>query len=218
MASAQQQNASVCFGAGVRDQQRLASSRRKYPYCLACHSRCSEPDHDALCEPSDRPLSDLTKAAKKADQGDYEFTLDYDKNDEIGILTNTFRQLASHTREHINNLNRQVYVDALTSVRNKAGYGAAIAKLQEQMDDPNADLEFAFGVFDCDNLKLINDSFGHDKGDTYLKAASSLICSIFKHSPVFRIDGDEFAVILTNEDYNNREKLIVRSEKRWSDE
>ncbi len=155
-----------------------------------------------------RPLSDLTKAAKKVDQGDYEFTLDYDKNDEIGILTNTFRQLASHTREHINNLNRQVYVDALTSVRNKAGYSAAIAKLQEQMDNPNAELEFAFGVFDCDNLKFINDSFGHDKGDAYLKAASSLICSIFKHSPVFRIGGDEFAVILTNEDYNNREKLI----------
>ena len=155
-----------------------------------------------------KPLSDLTEAAKKVEKGDYEFSLNYKKNDEIGILTNTFKQLASHTKDNISNLNKKVYVDALTSVRNKAGYSDAIAKLQAQIDDPKGKLEFAFGVFDCDNLKYINDSFGHDKGDAYLKAASSLICRIFKHSPVYRIGGDEFAVILQNEDYNNREELM----------
>ena len=35
-----------------------------------------------------------------------------------------------------------------------------------------------------------------------------LICNIFKHSPVFRIGGDEFVVILTNRDYENREELV----------
>ena len=155
-----------------------------------------------------KPLADLTDAAKQIDEGNYEITLDYNKDDEIGILTRAFKQLISHTREHITSLNKQVYVDALTSVRNKAGYGQYIAKLQDQMDKSKDSLEFAFGVFDCDDLKYINDTYGHDKGDIYLKAASRLICRIFQHSPVFRIGGDEFAVILENEDFENRNRLM----------
>ncbi len=154
-----------------------------------------------------KPLTDLTNAAKQIDEGNYDITLDYNKDDEIGVLTNTFKQLISHTRDHITTLNKQVYVDALTSVRNKAGYSQYIAKLQDQMDHSKESLEFAFGVFDCNDLKHINDTYGHDKGDIYLKAASRLICRIFQHSPVFRIGGDEFAVILENEDLENRNRL-----------
>ena len=155
-----------------------------------------------------KPLTDLTNAAKQIDEGNYDITLDYNKDDEIGVLTNTFKQLISHTRDHITTLNKQVYVDALTSVRNKAGYSQYIAKLQDQMDHSKESLEFAFGVFDCNDLKHINDTYGHDKGDIYLKAASRLICRIFQHSPVFRIGGDEFAVILENEDLENRNRLM----------
>ena len=31
-----------------------------------------------------------------------------------------------------------------------------------------------------------------------------MICEVFKHSPVFRVGGDEFVVILTDDDYANR--------------
>ena len=160
-----------------------------------------------------KPLTDLTKAAKKVDEGNYEFSLDYNEDDEVGVLTRTFKQLAAHTRDNINSLNKQVYVDALTSVRNKGGYSLYIAKLQNLMDNPEGPLEFAFGVFDCDDLKYINDTYGHDKGDIYLKTASKLICNIFDHSPVFRIGGDEFAVILENEDLKNREVLFEEFKK-----
>ena len=155
-----------------------------------------------------KPLSDLTEAAKKAGKGDYGFELDYNEDDEVGTLTRTFKQLTAHTKDHISSLNKQVYVDALTSVRNKAAYGDYIAKLQARLDDPDDEPEFAFGVFDCDDLKMINDTYGHDKGDIYLKTASRLICRTFKHSPVFRIGGDEFAVILENDDFRNRDELV----------
>lgn len=82
-----------------------------------------------------------------------------------------------------------------------------------EMDDPEAKTEFGVCVFDCDDLKKVNDKYGHDKGNIYLKTASRLICRIFQHSPVFRIGGDEFSVILQNEDYDNREDLIARFEK-----
>ena len=110
-------------------------------------------------------------------------------------------------KEHINDLNRKVYVDALTSVRNKGAFSAELDVLQDQMDKDPEKTEFGICVFDCDDLKLINDRYGHDKGDIYLKTASRLICHVFSHSPVFRIGGDEFSVVLRNDDYANREEL-----------
>ena len=63
-------------------------------------------------------------------------------------------------------------------------------------------------IFDCNNLKHVNDENGHDKGDIYLKEAATIICDVFEHSPVFRIGGDEFAALLLNNDYKNREELL----------
>jgi diguanylate cyclase (GGDEF)-like protein len=93
--------------------------------------------------------------------------------------------------------------DSLTGIRNKAAFTSYVQELQDGIDR-SEQTDFAVGVFDCDNLKGINDRYGHEKGDEYLKAASRLICSVFKYSPVFRIGGDEFAAILRNEDFLNR--------------
>ena len=164
-----------------------------------------------------KPLQELTEAAKQVDRGNYELVVDYDKDDELGVLTNTFKQLISNTKEHIASLNKQVFIDALTSVRNKGGYDYYVREMQDQMDEQAEKMEFAIGVFDCDNLKAINDSYGHDKGDMYLKNACNLICSVFQHSPVFRIGGDEFSVILQNDDYYRRDELFGQFRKKEAD-
>ena len=122
---------------------------------------------------------------------------------------------ASEEHRKVESLNKRVYVDPLTSVRNKGAYAQYIDDLQKKMNNPllAQDMEFGVCVFDCDDLKKVNDGHGHDKGDEYLKAASKLICRTFQHSPVFRIGGDEFAVILQNEDFENREALLDRFER-----
>ena len=113
--------------------------------------------------------------------------------------------------EHlVADLNKKVFVDALTSVRNKGAYADYVQNLQDQLEKQEDLIEFAVGVFDCDNLKLVNDHSGHDKGDIYIKSACRLICKTFAHSPVFRIGGDEFAVVLQNEDYQNRDELVEK--------
>lgn len=155
-----------------------------------------------------RPLEQLTEAAEKVDKGNYDFILSYDKDDELGRLTRSFKNLSDNVKEHINDLSGQVFIDALTHVKNKGAFSKVLDELQEQINTGNEDTEFAIGVFDCDNLKVINDRYGHDKGDIYLKTASGTICEVFKHSPVFRIGGDEFAVILKNEDYSNIGSLL----------
>ncbi|MBR6399899.1 MAG: transporter substrate-binding domain-containing protein [Firmicutes bacterium] len=109
-------------------------------------------------------------------------------------------------------LNKRVFVDALTSVRNKGAFDEYIQNLQDRVDNEER-IEFGMGIFDCNNLKQVNDQFGHDKGDIYLKTACQLICKVFYHSPVFRIGGDEFAVVLQNEDFDNKDELIEQFEK-----
>ncbi|MEE0025991.1 MAG: GGDEF domain-containing protein, partial [Atopobiaceae bacterium] len=67
---------------------------------------------------------------------------------------------------------------------------------------------FAIAVFDVNDLKKVNDTAGHQAGDQCLRDSCAVICDIFKHSPVFRIGGDEFAVIVRNRDYEHLEALI----------
>ena len=78
-----------------------------------------------------------------------------------------------------------------------------IKQLEEELNEQirNGTAKFGIAVFDVNGLKRINDTLGHQKGDEYLKEACSIICTIFKHSPVFRVGGDEFAAILKGHDY-----------------
>ena len=97
--------------------------------------------------------------------------------------------------------------DPLTNVSNRMAFEDKERFLQSQINnDPNA--EFAVVMFDVNSLKLINDSFGHEAGDAYLMRACHLICNVFKHSPVYRIGGDEFVAVLSGEDYQCREELL----------
>ena len=133
----------------------------------------------------------------------------------IVVLLMRSRRAEKKAREEeriVDALNQKVYVDALTSVQNQRAFEASIQKLQERIDS-GEDLEFAIGIFDCDNLKKINDQYGHERGNEYLKNAATLICKIFQRSPVFRIGGDEFAIILLNQEFRNREALLSRFEK-----
>ena len=159
------------------------------------------------------PLKQLTEAARQADEGNYDVKVDYNGKDEVGALTRTFRNMASHMKDHISDLNRRANVDVLTSVRNKNAFSAYIEDMQKKLDEDPEEPAFAIGIFDCDGLKTINDRYGHDKGDIYLKTASQLICKVFHHSPVFRIGGDEFAAILRNDDLVHRDELVESFEK-----
>ena len=117
------------------------------------------------------------------------------------------------SHHQVDALNKRVFVDALTSVRNRGGFFECIQGIQDRLDNKEP-VAFAVIILDCDNLKTVNDQYGHDKGDVYIKTASELICRIFKHSPVFRIGGDEFAVVLENEDYQNRKELTELFDKK----
>ena len=110
--------------------------------------------------------------------------------------------------EQIDQLSVESYKDALTGVGNKAAYIKRMDELNRQMK--NSDMEFAIVIIDINRLKHVNDEYGHRSGDLYIKGCCHMVCDAFKHSPVFRIGGDEFVAILTGADYENRKKLVDR--------
>ncbi|SFG67762.1 sensor domain-containing diguanylate cyclase [Oribacterium sp. WCC10] len=154
-----------------------------------------------------KPLQDLTNAAEQLDRGDYDFSLDYKGNDEIGLLTRTFNRTSANLKRYITDLNDMAYADALTSLRNKGAFDIYMSNIQSKIESGEIQ-EFAVCIFDCNNLKTINDKFGHDKGDIYLKKSAELICRVFEHCPVFRIGGDEFAAILQKNEFKKRMELV----------
>ena len=160
-----------------------------------------------------KPLRALTKAAKQVDEGNYDFSLDYDEDDEVGNLTRTFRQVTGHLKSYIGQLNDLAYADALTGVHNKGAYDVYMKELQDTLDLPGEKPTFALCIFDCNGLKQINDAYGHEEGDIFLKTGCRLICKVFQHSPVFRVGGDEFAALLQDADYENQPILVAEFEE-----
>ncbi len=98
-------------------------------------------------------------------------------------------------------------VDALTGVKNKYAYLQWEEKIDEQIGNGEQE-PFAVVVCDINNMKTVNDLYGHNEGDECIRRASERICGIFEHSPVFRVGGDEFVVLLTGKDYEHREELM----------
>lgn len=90
---------------------------------------------------------------------------------------------------------RQVYTDTLTGLQNRAAFEAALAELP--CDVPG---RWALLMIDLDNLKTVNDTFGHHAGDCLLKAASDRIARQTLPDRMFRVGGDEFAIILQSPD------------------
>jgi diguanylate cyclase (GGDEF)-like protein len=115
---------------------------------------------------------------------------------------------ADNARAKAETMTAIAFKDALTHVKSKAAYLQKEEELNRKIADGTA--EFGIVMVDLNNLKNINDTYGHDKGDEYLTGSCALICNVYEHSPVYRIGGDEFVVVLEGRDYENRENLYTQ--------
>lgn len=158
-----------------------------------------------------KPLIELTEAAKKVAAGDLNVSFHTHSKDEVGVLVDSFRQTVEHLQQYIAYINKLAYKDALTGAKNKTAYLEMVEQLDEQIKLKQP--EFAVAVFDINNLKMVNDTYGHDFGDIIIMNACRLICQVFRRSPVYRIGGDEFVSILENSDYINYLGLMKQLEK-----
>ena len=110
--------------------------------------------------------------------------------------------------EKLQSARRMAKRDELTGVRNKNAYQEFVNSVENNIQSGPED--YAFGVVVCDinDLKIMNDTRGHNFGDEAIQRACRMICETFSHSPVFRVGGDEFVVVLSGKDYEERETLV----------
>ena len=139
------------------------------------------------------------------------------KNDMRNYVTNILEKEEEVQTLHtsIEEMDVVAYKDALTGVKNKAAYDRDVAVINEKIIN-NEDIEFAVVMVDANDLKVVNDTHGHESGDIYIKGICSIICGIYAHSPVYRIGGDEIVVILQGEDYQGRDRLLRRIKKEFA--
>ena len=140
----------------------------------------------------------------------HSFVVEDEKEEQHLLLEQTLERERQQSEE-LGTTRRLVYTDALTGVKSKQAYVEAENELNDRIQS-GMKKEFGICIFDVNELKHINDTYGHDMGDLYIKNACRLICRYFQHSPVFRIGGDEFAVLLEGEDYRNRDRIFTAFE------
>ena len=137
--------------------------------------------------------------------------METDIDNYIDSLTQTKAQLSS-ARQQATDMQRQAHMDSLTGIRNRNAYDKEIERLDAEIAQGLQ--SFGIAMIDLNFLKAINDTYGHECGNVAIISLSKLICDVFVHSPVFRIGGDEFAVILKNHDYFEVDDLIDEFKRR----
>ncbi len=111
-------------------------------------------------------------------------------------------------KRNLQSAERMARTDELTGIKNKNAYAEKAAEIDELLSGDRKDLHFGIVMCDVNDLKVINDTRGHSFGDEAIQSVSRMICSIFVHSPVYRVGGDEFAVVLSGRDYEQRLQLL----------
>lgn len=183
------------------------------------------------------PLNLITKEMKKfspSDDHDFErsgvIDLEIKSNDEIEDIYNEIRSMQVRILDYLDDIiviqkekekaesdvkkkvkeigqiSKEAYRDALTSVGSMVAYVKKTEEMNIAMGQSGT--EFAIVMVDVNFLKVINDKYGHAAGDEYLKGCCNTVCQIYKHSPVYRIGGDEFVVIVMGEDYKKRQDRL----------
>ena len=155
-----------------------------------------------------RPLKELTKAAKEVAQGNMNVTLVNNSTDEVGELAVSFQQTVECLKVYMDQMRDLAYRDPLTGVRSKTAYDEEVKKITNNLE--NGFRQFGVLMLDINGLKGVNDQYGHEVGNAYIINCCKLICMVFKHSPVFRIGGDEFIALLMGEDLLNVDRLLER--------
>ncbi|MDF2556336.1 MAG: hypothetical protein K0R71_164 [Bacillales bacterium] len=96
------------------------------------------------------------------------------------------------------------YTDELTGLKNRRAFHKALTELIDMDTQP-----LILIMIDSDNLKIVNDNYGHDGGDLYLNVVAQGIKSICNDDiEGYRYAGDEFMIIIKGNMVHHQEQII----------
>ena len=106
----------------------------------------------------------------------------------------------------VRNLQDRAYIDTLTGLQNRTAFYENMGGLTKKIKTGTAD--FSTLMIDVNYLKKVNDVYGHEQGNAYLQGAANLIRKHFGDEGIYRIGGDEFAMILEGKAQDGIEEKI----------
>lgn len=137
-------------------------------------------------------------------------TQSYDKNDlELLSMMSNMASLALGSISQYCLIEKMSYTDSMTELYN---YRYFYKRLNEEIYRARRfNRTLSLVIFDVDNFKTINDSFGHQVGDEILKGLASLVVnSVRAIDVVSRYGGEEFCIIMPETDYSNCKIFMER--------
>jgi diguanylate cyclase (GGDEF)-like protein len=174
--------------------------------------------------------TDLPQKLRKQEQIDWPQS----NISELRVLSNNLREMAQKLKElfqesiEVNRilsdqtkklkesedkLHKLAYYDVLTALPNRLHFQSYVRNRIKK----NPTKQIAIIFIDLNKFKQINDTFGHDAGDTLLQmTAKRLSCLQTKSREVFRISGDEFVIVHEIDRYEDISRTIEQVKSEFS--
>ncbi len=166
-------------------------------------------------------LNHLTWQAKQVAKGDYSQTVSYlgefsaafnSMTDQLRERETELKTELSREREEQLFLEQEVRRDPLTGIGNRFYFQEGLRQLLQNRN------ELTFCYCDLDQLKFVNDTYGHAEGDRYLCEFVELVKESIRDKDLFaRVGGDEFCVILRGCDKEHAAGKLERIQKAFYD-
>jgi len=124
--------------------------------------------------------------------------------DEFNLLEDSFTKMANIIDEKDVKLKNLAFFDSLTSLYNRS---YLVEKIIPYYDSKA--LNYTVIFIDLDNFSHINDTYGHQYGDTLLVDFSNILKQIFNENTLIRLGGDEFIILIDSIDKESIERKLI---------
>ncbi|MGZ5492792.1 MAG: diguanylate cyclase domain-containing protein, partial [Thermoanaerobaculia bacterium] len=154
---------------------------------------------DLLTHVFERQAFEAEATARKKDGTEFELDLQLIPVEDAGEITHwvAFLRDISETKSQVGILRHQAMHDPLTNLPNRLLLLDQLEKAINQARQRNSTV--ALLLMDLDRFKEVNDTFGHQFGDSLLKQIASRVQNQVRvHDTVARLGGDEFAIVVTS--------------------
>ncbi|WP_020587131.1 diguanylate cyclase [Desulfobacter curvatus] len=141
------------------------------------------------------PLSALTRGAERVAEGDLDVRLPVRRNDEIGFATTVFNEMVANLKLSKTKLEQLATTDPLTGLNNRKQVMGILRDHYAYYRRYKT--AFSVLMLDVDHFKVVNDTYGHQAGDTVLKQVAEIFNENLRNvDSAGRYGGEEFLVIL----------------------
>lgn len=116
-----------------------------------------------------------------------------------------------------------MYTDGMTRVGNKTAYIECLDVIARGIREKE-NFNFIVTVLDINDLKRVNDTYGHEYGDKLIQNGASILKTVWGNDFAYRVGGDEFVIIRFDMEKEEAEEKLLSFEKaleeynRWNTE